>query len=365
MFDIHDRDTQRKLIIAGAGLLVIILITVFMLRSCSSTTDIPSDSIDAPTESTATSSDATSPDSIHSDVEADTSDDEELQEFIENEEGLSDDIIRELQRAQEEEGVDPDVQADAWEQTIKDRHTNADTPDRNPEVIEEPISDEPQTDPNSEEYNRQFNNRGEMEQVIDSEGRLEDNIANRVEDAILPGSGPQVGENSSTTVNMRAPVIKDLYTTGTGDRTGDTILFGDLAVKVNPILSEPGYLVDTSSNTATLNFGEYGMVLITKVRDFDPINLSIANLMELGGITEIDSSSLTRPIVGTYTRYSYKVVDKDFTREIYYYQSPYGTYQFLLLGGEHTGVSQLDLGVAPDETINAMVPSDNNFELQE
>ena len=48
MFDIHDRDTQRKLIIAGAGLLVTILIAVFTLRSCSLTTDIPSDSIDAP-----------------------------------------------------------------------------------------------------------------------------------------------------------------------------------------------------------------------------------------------------------------------------------------------------------------------------
>ena len=79
MFDIHDRDTQRKLIIAGVGLLVITLITVFMLRSCSSTTDISSDSINAPTESIATSSDATSPDSIYSDVEAYTSDDEELQ----------------------------------------------------------------------------------------------------------------------------------------------------------------------------------------------------------------------------------------------------------------------------------------------
>lgn len=358
--------SPKEIIRIGAALLVSLLIIIAVIFMFSNR-DSDNTQTEGTEQETQTQTESESDDfEIATSSDATPSDLDEFDKFVESEEGLSDDIIRELQKKQQEEGVDPNIQADAWEQGLKGQITQGQAEESQQDSeVQETQDSSIETNPAGEEYEHQFNNKGEMEHVMDDDGRLEENIADRVEDAYVPGSGPLIGQNDSVNLNMRKTVIKNLYTTGSGDRLGDTVMFGDLAVKIGYLISEPGYYVSTTGDTATLDFKDRGVVLITKVTDFNPTDLSIANLMELGGITEVDESAVERPIGGSYTNKSYVITSKDYTRGIYYYSCPVGTYQFLFIGTPQNPAVTLTLNVTPDESINAIPGDDIQFEVSE
>lgn len=305
---------------------------------------------------------------------------DELKEKLENERGISEDIIREIRKQNEEEGIDPQRQAEAWEQSVIEKVQREHEQQISESLLEteqgtEQITETQEnetaveTDPNGNEYERQFNYKDPITPTMDADGVLEKTFVERVEDVMneLPDSGPVITENTSTSMNMRQTVIKNLYTSDIGrDRIGDTVMLGDLAVKVEPTVSETGYEIKTYGNTAELTFPEKGTVLITKVNSgFRASDLSIRQLIELGGIEVIDEEKLIRPSSGTYSNTSYRVVSKGNTRAIQYYQCPVGTYQMLFISAPRWNAEVLAGSVKPDETINSAPTSEYGFTVSE
>lgn len=293
-------------------------------------------------------------------TEASTGAEKPTQEEI----GLSDEVIKQLQEKQREEGVTPGDNAKAWEAGVKEsiqategvqestQQASTGETSSNIEQGQETQSGGPEDKSNG----RNFTTKDPKKPTMNSDGELEKSVADKVKDSMQPGSGPVVLENSSETMKV-GYTIKDYYESSSGKgAVGDTLLLGKIGVKVAPRLSEKGYTVKTSKDTATLNFADIGLVVITKVEDFDVTGLSLKQVGVLGGFGSISELDSQKPTGGALTAYSYMAVSSDNQVAIQYYKCPFGTYQFYYtsIGAPIGLATMLGLNVTPDESINSV-----------
>lgn len=299
--------------------------------------------------------------SIAETLSSETGETAETKEETEAETGLSAEIIEQLKQKQKQEGITPEDNAKAWEAGVKESIQATQGAGESTTAI----SDSTQAETGQETQSgasgdlsngRSFTVKDPKRATINSDGELERSVSDKVKDAMLDGSGPTIVENSSDSMKI-GYIIKDYYDTSDGrGAVGDTIMLGKIGIKVKPGLSEAGYLVSSTGDTAKFDFGDRGLAVITKVSDFDVTGLSLSQVKELGGIQDISEVDTELPTGGNYTSYSYMVVSADCGTSIKYYRCPFGTYQMYFSSGNSPikSAQLLAMNVIPDESINSV-----------